>query len=132
MTASERRQSWRNALGVLGLILGIVAVVALVNGEPPIFSGIFLGFTLGGVVWNELLGPGCHTYVVTGVQTARLPSLVRMKKARRVLGRLQPLIEAAQADLVAAPIALLPVITPLPLAGGEPPVMMPPGPPPLA
>lgn len=105
VTGSDRRLGWRVAWGVLATLLAIMVVVALVNRETPVFSGIFLALTLAGAVWNELLGPGCHTYVVTGVQTARLPALVRMKKTRRVLGRLQPLIEAAQADLVVVPAA---------------------------
>jgi hypothetical protein len=61
--------------------------------------------------------------VLTGVQTAELPSLVRFKKARRILAQLQPLVAAAQADLVvpvppvpAAPVA--PVTESSAAAGG--------------
>jgi hypothetical protein len=41
--------------------------------------------------------------MVTRVQTLRLGSLVRQRKARKILGRLQPLIEGAQSGLVKTP-----------------------------
>ena len=55
-----------------------------------------------GLLWNHVLGPGCRAFVVTGVQTAELPALIRSKKARRVLARLQPLVNEIQSSLVAA------------------------------
>lgn len=76
---------------------------ALAFGQTPVVSPIFLSVGLVGLVWNHLLGPGCHVYVVTGVQTARLPALVRRRKAMKVLARLEPLINAAQADVIGAP-----------------------------
>lgn len=124
ITKSDRRMWWRLVWAVPATICLIIAVVAVVNGEVPVFSAIFFALTGTGLVWNEIMGPGCHAFVVTGVQTAKLPSMVRQKKARRVLGRLQPLIEAAQADLVIAAPPVFeapPIIAPPPVAA-EPPV----------
>jgi hypothetical protein len=65
-----------------------------------VISAIFLAFFVAAVIWNFILGLGCRVYVVTNVQTAVLPAIVRQKKARRVLGRINAEIRAAQADLV--------------------------------
>ena len=105
VTPSDRRFAWRISWAIPAISCAIVAGVSLLSHETPRVSGIIFALTLIGLVWNELLGPSCHAFVVTGVQTARLPSLVRRKKTRSVLGRLQPLIEAAQADLAVAPAA---------------------------
>ena len=112
VTRSDRRFIWGVVWGVLTAICALVVIVQLVNRNAPVVSGIFLGLCAGVFAWNHLLGPGCMTYVVTGVQTAKLPSLVRLKQARRVLDRVRPLIEAAQADLVVAPAALPPLVAP--------------------
>jgi hypothetical protein len=104
-TPTERRGWWMTAWAILGVIWLIVVLASLGNSETPIISSILLVLTIGALLWNFRLGAGCTVYVVTGVQTAPLPSLVRARKAARVLARLQPLIVAAQADLVVAPQA---------------------------
>ena len=137
VTASARRYIWGAVWGVVTAIFGTVVIVQLVNGNTPVFSAIFLGLAAIMVAWNHVLGPGCQLFVVTGVQTVQLPSVVRLKKARRLLGRVQPLIEAAQADLVVAPVAVAepPPLTALPtVAPGEVPPITggpPSAPPPL-
>ncbi|MEY2881813.1 MAG: hypothetical protein RLZZ15_4193 [Verrucomicrobiota bacterium] len=105
LTRNDRRTWFAATWAVVAGIAGIVFVVALVNRETPIGSPIFLALGVVGLVWNHLLGPGAKLFVVTGVQTLPVPSLVRLKQARRVLAKLHPLIAAAQADLVAAPPA---------------------------
>jgi hypothetical protein len=63
---------------------------------------------------------------VTGVQSAELPSLVRVKRARAVLLRkLEPLIVAAQADLVTPPASSAGVPPAGREAPGETPVLPP-------
>lgn len=113
VTSSDRRMGWGIGWLVFAAVFAITVGVSLANGERPIFSSIFLVLTSAGFVWNHVMGPGCKVYVVTGVQTAELPALVRKKKAHRVLGRVQPLIEAAQADLVSAPPLVVPVEPPM-------------------
>jgi hypothetical protein len=103
LTATERRKWWTLVWAIVAGWSGILFVVSLSERKTPIVSTAFLALGLGVLVWNYLLGAGCRAHVVTGVQTAELPSLVRIKKTRRVLARLEPLIAAAQADLVIAP-----------------------------
>jgi hypothetical protein len=101
LTRTRRRIWWAIPWGVIAAWSGAVVILSLVQGQPPIVSAIFLGLALGALAWNHLLGPGCRAHVVTGVQSAELPSLVRMKRARAVLLlKLEPLIVAAQADLM--------------------------------
>jgi hypothetical protein len=88
---------------ILALFSGVFLSNTLYSGGRPFVSGTILAFSLIFIVWNTLLGPSCKAYVVTGVQTAQLPSLVRRRKARKVLARLQPLIAALQADMTAPP-----------------------------
>jgi len=107
---TDRRLWWSLGWGALTLVNGIIAAMTYNNDDTPIASAIFFGLGLVMFIWNEALGSSCRVYVVTGVQTVSLPSLVRRRKARRALGRLQPLIDAAQADLLATP----PVITAAP------------------
>ena len=45
---------------------------------------------------NNLLGPTCTCRLRTAVQIEEVPSLNRLRRARKVLGRIRPLIAAAQ------------------------------------
>jgi hypothetical protein len=104
---SDRRLYWSLPWGVIAAISGIVLGNDLYNGDfPGPFSIGFFAVAVIALGWNYLLGPGCRVFVVTGVQTAPLPSVVRRRKADKILARLAPLITAAQADLpVPAPVA---------------------------
>jgi hypothetical protein len=123
LTVTERRRWW-------GLFWGIVAgggvlpfLVSSGGGVTPgkVFGSILLGLGGLGLLWNHLLGPGCRAFAVTGVQNAELPSLVRMKQARKVMARLHPLINAAQSHLAPpvqpAPSPEPPPAPPPPAAG---------------
>jgi len=57
------------------------------------------------LIWNHLLGTGCKVVVVSAVQQAVFSSLCRLPKTRRVLDELKPLIEAAQVEHLAVPVA---------------------------
>lgn len=103
VVGGNRRLYWGLAWGLIALISGIVMVAALTSHETPIGSVIVFVPAAIILAWNTYLGAGCRTFVVTGVQTASLPSLVRLPKARKILQRLHPLIEAAQADLGTRP-----------------------------
>jgi len=48
---------------------------------------------------NNALGPTTIGYLRTAVQTEELPSLSRLRRVRRVLARLRPLITQAQGQL---------------------------------
>ena len=102
ITQTDRRAWWNFAWAIPAGIAAIRIVADFAVAEQPVGSVVFLAVGVVGVLWNTWLGPGCRVYVVTGVQTAKVPALVRIKKARHVMARLQPLIAAAQADLIAA------------------------------
>lgn len=103
LTKTDRRLWWGIFWGVIAGWSGIVLFITLQRGETPIASAIIFGTGLTAFLWNHFLGEGCRAFVLTGVQTAELPSLVRMKKGRQVLARLQPLILQAQAELMRPP-----------------------------
>lgn len=115
LTASDRRMWWGITWGVFAVLGGMVMIVTLAGRGTPMFSAFFFLMGAIGLVANHLLGPGCRAYVLTGVQTAELPSLVRMKKARRIVAQLQPLIAAAQAGLT---VRAVPPATPAASAAG--------------
>jgi len=96
---SDRRLYFGLPWAVIALISGGSLISTLVARSVPGVSVIFLALSLAALLWNYLLGPGCKAFVVTGVQTALLPSLNRRPKTRKVFARLEPLIAAAQADL---------------------------------
>ncbi len=62
------------------------------------FGGIFFGLFLV----NLLRGPTCVCQIRTAVQTERLPTLKRLRTARKVIARLKPMIEQTQSPLAPA------------------------------
>ncbi len=99
IAGSNRRTWWNVIWGIWILITGIFFLAAITSHEVPAVSSVFLAIGIGFVVWNNALGKSCRVYVVTKVQTVQLGALARRRKAQRILGRLQPMIEAAQAGL---------------------------------
>ena len=90
-----------NTIWALGLLFfGSIAAVV----PDPIARGILLGlatpFALGLII-NLILGPTCACHIRTAVQTERVPALSRLRAARRLIARLEPLITATQGDLPA-------------------------------
>lgn len=120
LTTTDRRLGWGFFWSIIAIWGLLVVVISLLDRQAPIFSAIALVFGTTGLVWNHLLGQGCRAFVLTGVQTAELPALVRMKKARRVLMQIQPLIAQAQADLVVPIPTASPPSAPAPIPGATP------------
>ena len=85
-------------LAVLVLLFGSISVGSAGGVEPYFFWIVTAGFALF-LLWNTLLGPTCECHLRTAVQMEELPSLRRLRRARRVLDRLRPLIIAAQGQL---------------------------------
>ncbi len=65
---------------------------------------------LGGVLYGAA-GPSCACHVQTAVQTERLPSLNRLRRTRKILAQIRPLIDEAQRT-VAASEAPAPAVVP--------------------
>jgi hypothetical protein len=91
----NRRGMWNRILfGVPMLIAGSVAAasegtLAIVCwGGAVVFAVLLLA--------DFIRGRTCDCYVKTAVQTERLTSLARLRKAEKVLERLRPLVREAQ------------------------------------
>ena len=87
-------------IGLLALLVPAVflAIVAIFTTDAV---GAAILWTIVGVLFlgsltNLLLGPSCVCHLQTAVQTEKLPSLKRLRKAQKILSQIRPLIEAAQ------------------------------------
>lgn len=101
VTESERRMTWNIVWIVAGVITAFPLVLGLIEHQEPIVSGILMAVILTFLAINHFRGPTCKVFLITRVQTVRLP-FVRRRKAEKILARIQPLIDAAQADLLVA------------------------------
>jgi len=95
---NDRYKWWGFFTGVLAAAFLIFAVItgALV-GKAVL--GILCALFLLVFIINLILGPSSSCQVQTAVQTEELPSLNRLRRARKTLARLRPLITAAQVPL---------------------------------
>ncbi len=89
---------------IINLVLGLLALLALLPAFGNtggwqtfwiIWGGVFSFFLL----LNTFAGPTCVCHMRTAVQTEELPSLRRLRRARKVLARVRPLIAEAQGQL---------------------------------
>lgn len=117
ITESYRRFFYRDIQAVVicqtrsGLTMTIVlGILAVISGVPaffvPLEGAVALGVIAALFIFlaavNHLRGPTCLCTIRTAVQTQELPSLNRMRIARKVLERLRPVIAAAQRDVAPA------------------------------
>jgi hypothetical protein len=91
-------------LGVFGVLLAIFGGVSG-NSVARIVLFSFAGFFCLCMFLNLLLGPTTLCSIQTAVQTELLPSLARLRKARKVLNLVRPLITSAQGELAPDEIA---------------------------
>jgi hypothetical protein len=86
---------------VLACLLASCLAGALFFEREPVriffwaVSGVFLAF----VLFNTLRGSTCICHILTAVQEEQLPSLNRLRVARRVIGALRGVIEKTQGVL---------------------------------
>ncbi|HEY1847910.1 MAG TPA: hypothetical protein VGG37_01830 [Opitutaceae bacterium] len=113
VTDSSRRGVWTTIYaGMTGLAL-LVSLSFLISKSSFYISGILFVLGLVGLGVNASLGPACEVFVVTDVQVTKVPALRRLRKARKVLYQLEPLIGEAQAG-AADPAAAPEQVPPLP------------------
>jgi len=95
---TKHRTVWSLIYGGLALLF---AAVGFGPGDftMAVIFGPVAGLALLVLVLNLVAGPTCATQLRTAVQLEELPSLARIRKTRKVLARLQPLIAAAQGNL---------------------------------
>ena len=93
------RQKW-SALIVAVLAIGFFLPAALSTEVilKYVFGGI-AGFFVLVLLIDLALGPSSAGQIRTAVQIEDLPSLNRLRRARKVLDRLRPLVVAAQGEL---------------------------------
>ena len=103
----QRTAQWKVINWVFGSMTALAAVAWLFEFKSGFSSNeglIVLGclWTIVSVVplfFNLLGGPTCECQVRTAVQVERIPSLKRLRNARKVLNQIKPLIDAAQGQL---------------------------------
>lgn len=84
----------------LGATVTVLSVPALFTSTPvTIVLASLAGFFAIGLGVNIALGATCVAHLRTAVQHEKMASLSRLRRARRVLERLKPLITAAQGEL---------------------------------
>jgi hypothetical protein len=94
---------WKYWNLVLGAITGLFGLIAVGWGRSEVVAAWVFGILTALIgLWlaiNAALGPTCVTHLQTAVQTEPLPSLSRLRKGRKVLARLRPLLTEAQGPL---------------------------------
>jgi hypothetical protein len=99
---TRRRQFWNMVLSLLLLVfLGIFMSQVTQSGLSSDLWAWSVVLALVGVplLMNNLRGPTCTCYIRTAVQVEELPSINRVSKVHKILGRIRPLIAAAQGEL---------------------------------
>lgn len=117
---------------VLGVVTGVLtAVFALLMLVIDDLAGKSVFGILGGVcaipfLVNLIYGPTCKCELRTAVQTENVPSMSRVRRARKLLNRIRPLIAEAQGQLAAEeiPVRFREMVG---MPDNEPPIMQPPG-----
>jgi hypothetical protein len=98
-----RKTSWANVgtviLAVLALGFFLLGLDVTGAGRTTLWS--IAGFFLACMALHLVLGPACVCHVRTAVQTERLPTLRRVKAARKTINRIKPFIVEAQGQLSA-------------------------------
>ncbi len=110
------RYQWLNGIAAfIFLSFFALSLATLPKTSPSLWSsgeiagGIVLAVVLGLCVLlllaNLFCGATCKTGVRTAVQTEELPSLCRVRRARKVLQNIRPLIAAAQGGQLSPDVA---------------------------
>jgi hypothetical protein len=101
LMSTKRRAIWNWVLGVPTIVCLAGWSYDLLSSATMELGAIITGTILTSVfavplLINNLLGPSCICHLRTAVQIEELPSLCRVRKTRRVLEQIRPLIIAAQ------------------------------------
>jgi hypothetical protein len=105
-----RTDEWLYRSVILGALAAFFGLIAVFGGGQVVawIFGSLSGLFVLVLMLNLIAGPSSKAYLRTAVQTERLPSLNRMRRAQKVLALLRPLILAAQADLMPKVAAAVP------------------------
>ncbi|HUA39339.1 MAG TPA: hypothetical protein VMA35_13185 [Candidatus Sulfopaludibacter sp.] len=106
---TDRHLWWSAILGLLTFAFFIITIATTPKTSPAQWTGdeVAGGIILGGItalfvlllLVNLFKGRACKCFLRTAVQIEELPSLNRLRRARKTLARLRPLVVAAQGEL---------------------------------
>jgi hypothetical protein len=96
--ASARGKVWNGLWGSLAVLATIIAVQS--SDATFVVWSILAGVFFLLLALNVGKGPTCVCRIQTAVQTRPLPSLNRLRRARKAIAQLRPLIEAAQEPML--------------------------------
>ncbi len=93
-----RTKDWIVVIGLLLMLALLLTGLAVGVGDSvgSVVLGSFAALLLILALVVGLQGPSCRCHVRTAVQTEKLPSLNRLRRAEKILAELTPLIAAAQ------------------------------------
>ncbi|MBV9463241.1 MAG: hypothetical protein JO317_03335 [Verrucomicrobiae bacterium] len=99
--ASKRTASWLILAGLWALTALFFLWTASIADEPfeANASLVFAACAGGMLLYHLVAGPSCRTTLLTAVGAERISALDRVRKVRRVVARLRPLLEEAQGSL---------------------------------
>lgn len=95
---TTRGTTWSIVLALI-LACSLTGAVFLEGESARIFFLVFSGTIPVLLFINILRGPTCNCHITTAVQEDQLPSLNRLRMARKVIGTLRPAIERVQGRL---------------------------------
>ncbi len=88
---------WKIIIAALGILTALFLLPAFVmSGGWTIFWGILAGVSAIVFIQQLLYGTNSECYLITAVQNEKLPSLYRLRFAKKAVNRLRPLIEGTQ------------------------------------
>jgi len=92
---TRRGATWSIVLALM-IACSLTGALFLENERARIFFWVFSATFLVLVFINILRGPTCICHIMTAVQEDQLPSLTRLRVARKVIGKLRLAIERVQ------------------------------------
>jgi len=107
---------------IWALLMFLFAIIAVQASDGGAVAGwIFTGLFALGLFINTLRGPTCACHIQTAVQTTKLSSLGRVRRAQKFLAQLKPIIAGVQGTVTAtADVAAQPMEAHAPLESAPP------------
>jgi hypothetical protein len=103
----RKTKGWAVGNGILATITGLFLVFGLSVSDVDGRIALLVIAAIFGLILlaNVLFGPTCTCHLKTAVHLEELPSLRRLRRARKVLARLKPLVNGAQGELLQEQLA---------------------------
>jgi hypothetical protein len=111
LAATLRRKVWNGVL-LVPIVICLAGLATNLSTRPRADAATVMAWAIVTLVFvvpfliHNLLGPTCICHLRTAVQIEELPSLNRLRRARKVLERIRPLISAVQGGLSPEEISL--------------------------